>query len=198
VKAKTHRYSLGEVLITEKLKKRTSRARSLSEQNRAFHRLARAATGAPREVLQLLLELLLQLCGAASAGISLLESGSRGSGFRWVALAGKLKPHLGKNTPRVLSPSGVTLDAGKPQLFCQPELYFGCLQAVQPSMVEALGVPFYDEQRPLGIIWIASHDNTPQFDMEDVKVVESFGGFAAFAIKLLASLEGDGAVPGKK
>jgi hypothetical protein len=53
----------------------------------------------------------LELCGAQSAGISLLEEENGQPIFRWYGVAGEYAPHLWGTTPREFSPCGTVLDS---------------------------------------------------------------------------------------
>ena len=61
-------------------------------------------------ILQQLVETALELCGAQSAGISLLEEENGQPIFRWHGVAGEYAPHLWSTTPREFSPCGTVLD----------------------------------------------------------------------------------------
>ena len=54
---------------------------------------------------------LLELCGAQSAGISLLKEENGQPIFRWYGVAGEYAPHLWGTTPREFSPCGTVLDS---------------------------------------------------------------------------------------
>ena len=62
----------------------------------------------PGAVLQRLVELVLDLCRAGSAGLSVLEPGAAdGAVFRWRAVAGAFAAHLGGTMPRATrAPAG--------------------------------------------------------------------------------------------
>ena len=50
--------------------------------------------------------------------------------------------------------------------------------------MEALVLPVYVEGRPLGTIWITTHDDQRQFDSEDLRLLTSLGNFAGMALQL--------------
>ena len=70
----------------------------------SFHKLS------PK--FSLLVQLAMELCGAESAGISVLEPET--AQFRWFALRGVLSVFEGATTPRNFSPCGVCLDENAP------------------------------------------------------------------------------------
>lgn len=177
---------LEEVLITSALKKRTTRAPDLTAENAVFHRLSRGLLRPPLVQLQDLLDAALSLCSAGSAGISLIKEDSEAARFEWVVLAGKYAAHVGGTTPRRHSPCGVTLERGEPQLFEHPARHFEYFAGISPSIVEGLVVPIEGPGSPSGTIWIVSHSRKTEFDMEDVRLMTSLAGFAAFACSPLS------------
>ena len=110
--------------------------------------------------------------------------------FRWDALAGKLAGAKGGTTPRTWSPCGTTLDLGKPQLFSNPSRCFEYFKGSTHQIFEGLVVPVYVGQKPLGTLWVASHDDR-KFDNEDLKVLQSFAGFCGTAVETMREREAD-------
>jgi signal transduction histidine kinase len=180
---------LEDILITGEILRRKPRRPDPKAENRALVALAREMANNPRNLLQKLLDIAIELCHAGSAGLSLLRTGPDGEYFSWDALSGVYAPHVGGRTPRNFSPCGTTLDRGAPQLFLHPARYFTYFAEVEPPLVEGLVIPFYDQGQPLGTIWIVSHDERRQFDAEDVRVMTSLGEFTSAAFHLLSSYD---------
>lgn len=173
---------LDAVLNTRALRYRTTRAPNLTAHNDAFFELSQKLLTPPLELLQQLLECSLKLCNAGSAGISLLDDSEGETCFRWVALAGRYRSFVGGTTPRFASPCGYTLDQKSPQLFDEPGRHFACFEKADPRIIEGLVLPIRGtHDRDPGTIWIVSHSRKVEFDMEDVRVMTSLAGFAAFA-----------------
>jgi signal transduction histidine kinase len=183
--------SLEDILITGEIGRRKPRRPDHAAENRALVALAREMSDRPRQLLQKLLDIAVELCHAGSAGISLLKSGADGEHFVWEALAGVYAPYVGGTTPRDFSPCGTTLDRKAPQLFFYPARYFTYFGAVEPPIVEGLVIPCYAQGRPLGTIWIVSHDEERHFDSEDVRIITSLGEFTSAAFHLLSSLDAE-------
>lgn len=81
-------------LITTAFDERPHRAPDFAAENDALHHLAQALTSADGAVLQTLADMALNLCGAGSAGIGVLEHCADGVPvFRWVRAFGSLR-HL--------------------------------------------------------------------------------------------------------
>ncbi len=73
---------LDDVLITGELARRTARAPDFAAENRALAALAAEMASRPHGVLQKLAELIIELCHADSAGVSILEPGGEHGRFR--------------------------------------------------------------------------------------------------------------------
>ncbi len=179
--------SLESVLSTGELSARPSRPPDYETENRALLAIAQNMADSPRTALQKLAEVALEICGAGSAGVSLLseESGD----FYWPAIAGAWKPHIGGGTPRDFGPCGVVLDRNAVQLFTHPERYYPYLIPVSPPIAEALLTPFYVGGKAFGTVWVIAHDEARHFDAEDLRLIESLGRFAAAAWALRAALD---------
>lgn len=182
--------SLEEVVITDELCGRAGRPADLGAEVDAFHALARQMATQPASLLKCLMQTAVRLCGAGSAGVSLLEPTADGSEvFRWVALAGVYEGHEGGTTPRDFSPCGTCLDRNSPQLYSYPARRFTYFNRVSPPIVEALVIPFGAKRPILGTIWIVAHDDSRKFDSEDVRVMTGLADFTAAALQLSAISE---------
>ena len=184
---------LEDVLITPELSRRPSRAPDLNAENEAFFRIARrlATHASPNDILQTLVDAAVDLCGAGTAGLSLLETPEDGGEpvFRWTHMAGALAKAVGESTPRGFSPCGVTLDRGAPQLFREPGRYFEYLAAAPSPIVEGLVIPLASsgeaDATALGTIWIVSHDPASRpFDWEDARIMTSLASFTSIALQI--------------
>lgn len=181
---------LQDVLITEELARRPTRRRDPEAENRALHRLARELADRPAAALDSLVVIALDLCAADSAGVSLLDTTAEGQEvFRWVAVAGKLAPHVGCVTPRDSGTCAICVDRDAPQLFRYPERHFAALGAVGLPFADCLVLPFHMDDRPVGAIWIVAHDPARTFDTEDVRVMTSLAELTAAALRLRAQAE---------
>jgi PAS domain S-box-containing protein len=180
---------LEKVLCTEELRRRPSRPPNFSLENRALSRLAQAHADSPETILQTLVETIMEVCGAGSAGISLLKTDERGSNFHWPAIAGEWKPFIGGQTPRNFSPCGDVLDLNRPLMFCDVESRYPYFAPVVPRLQEALLVPFYVCSEPAGTIWAIHHDTEHHFDAEDQRMLESLSKLASSAYQTHLTLQ---------
>jgi signal transduction histidine kinase len=179
---------LESVICTQELDRRKARQPDFEAVAGAMVVLARTMADSPEQILQTLVETALNLCRAHSAGISLLEEENGRKIFRWHAVAGQYAPHLWGTTPRDFSPCGTVLDTDKVQLMARLDRHFTYFSDVQPSIAEALLVPFHVAGEAVGTIWVISHTQSRQFDSEDARVMTTLGEFAAAAYQTLSGL----------
>jgi len=180
---------IGEIVITHQLSERTLRPRDPEKESKALQTLATVIVENPRGVLKCLVRLAIELCGAGSAGVSLLEKTDDGDVFRWVTLAGEFAPYEGGSTPYSWSPCELCLDKGGPISLSYPERYFTYFKQTKPQIVEGLVVPLRAGRKAVGTIWIVSHDPDHKFDSDDVRIMTCLATFAGVAIHLNASIE---------
>lgn len=145
-------FTVDDVVTNSELLRRPSRPPDYEGENEALRTLAETMAESPQLLLQTLVEIALKLCGAGSAGISLLEKQQDQELFRWEALAGVLKDRINGTMPRYASPCGTTIDRNATQLMYLPERCFLALK-IEPPIVEALLIPFSVESRPIGTVW---------------------------------------------
>ncbi|YAG14061.1 hypothetical protein NSTC745_03398 [Nostoc sp. DSM 114161] len=91
---------------------------------------------------------------------------------------------VGGSTPRNFRPCGVCLEQDVPVLFSYPERYFTYFQEANTPIVKGLVLPLVADSHVFGTIWITSHDEQRQFDLEDVRVMTSLADFTATALLL--------------
>jgi GAF domain-containing protein len=152
----------------------------------AFDALALIPAADPHRALQRLVDTVLRLYNAGSAGLSVLRPGSCGhADFVWEAVSGALAAHQGDGTPGNFSPCGLCLDTGTAIVLERPERVFTYLARVQPSIFEALIVPLYDHDDgiPLGALWVVHHDPVARFSGDHVRIMEELATPAAAALK---------------
>lgn len=177
---------LQSVLSIDELSKRPSRTPDYAVECRALIALGEQLAASPDGILQKLTEAALTLCGAQSAGVSLLEPD--GKRFYWPAVAGRWAEHVGGGTPREYGPCGTVLDCNSALLFSHPELDFDYFAPVTPLVEEALLMPFYVGGKAVGTVWVVIHDLSRRFDAEDLRLMTDLGSFAASAYQALGSL----------
>ncbi len=177
---------LESILCTQELNLRPPRQPDFEALSRALVALAKTLANSPENILKQLVETAMELCFAQSAGISLLEEDNGRNIFRWHALAGQYAPHLWGTTPREFSPCGTVLDTDQVQLMSYLDRHYTYFAQVEPRIAEALLIPFHVAGEAVGTIWVLAHDQTRQFDAEDVRVMTSLAEFAGAAYQALS------------
>lgn len=170
---------------TDELARRPARAADYAAENRALVALARVQAGPRSEFLQAIADTALSLCHADSAGISLVEGPDDNRVFRWFAVAGLCADLRGKTTTWNECPCGVTLEAGAPQLFINPQARFPCLRFPGVEVPEGIVVPIPADNGALGAIWVMSHAQDCRFDLEDVRLLSNLAVFAGSGLTIV-------------
>lgn len=148
-----------------------------------MQRLARAFVDEPDTLLQQLVSTAMELCGADSAGISLVrEEATDECYYEWVATAGNYTGFLNALLPRYPSACGVTLERGRPQLFRVTPKFFDILGVVAEPVTDGLLLPWQvDGTR--GTIFVMAHDRAVAFDSHDMQIMQLLANFAAMAVR---------------
>jgi GAF domain-containing protein len=160
---------ISSVLITAQLPARPTRKKNREQVTAALDQLTTQLSWVEQELLNAVVHAALELCDAGTAGFSVLYEEEKV--FRWDAIAGDLAGAKGGTTPSNWSPCGTTLNLGAPQLFSLPSRCFEYFSSSPRQIVEGLVVPVYVGDKPLGTLWVASHDDR-KFDKEDVQVLQ--------------------------
>lgn len=173
---------LSHVVITKDLESRNKRQVDSAVEVRALRELMQTYAQNPSALLSRLVEVAMELCGAQSAGLSVEEdSPSEGRIFRWWATAGQFAPLQNATLPRNASPCGHVVDTISTQLMSRPERAYPVAIGLEPSVREVLLAPFMDHGRPMGTLWVVTHDGSHEFDSEDRRMLESLADFASIA-----------------
>jgi GAF domain-containing protein len=131
--------------------------------------------------LQHLADLSLELCEAHSAGVSILTEIDSALVFRWDAVAGQFARFLRGTLPREFSPCRTVLDTDAMQLMRHLDLHFSYHSDISPLCAEVLLTPFHVDGKPVGTVWVVSHDEARKFDAYDSEVMRALAEFAAAA-----------------
>lgn len=168
-----------QVIATSLLAQRPARAPDHVLENEAMRALVQSLASASDTLFHELVHHAQRLCGAESAGLSLLEEGTRPQQFRWVATSGRFQPQQGGTMPRDFSPCGEVLDRGEPLLMQDPARHYAYIAALEIPVAEVLLVPFERAGRLVGTLWVVSHSGARQFEGEDLRLVRSLAVFAS-------------------
>lgn len=176
---------------------RVSRPADHAAEDEVLLWLADEMAKAPSAIFTRLVEAVLVLCPAHSAGISVLDEAKRE--FVWPAVAGQWSAHVGGRAPRDFGPCGTVMDRDEALVFARPERHFTYLRDATPRIEEGLLVPFRIDGRFAGTIWAISHDAGTRFQPEDARLLEGLSKFTAAAYQTLSRtgvLEPSPAMPG--
>ena len=167
------------VLTRQRLSSRPSRPSDPVRENAALLALVNEMAQRPDNVLNLLCELILQICSADSAGVSLLREET--DEFVWPAVAGAWAPFVNGSMPRSASPCGKVIDTDEVLIFRDVPAQFPATRQATPDIEEILLAPFHRDGEPIGTVWAVSHDPLRKFDAEDRRVLTGLARFAAAA-----------------
>lgn len=145
----------------------------------AFRQLSRLIAEDADSVIQELVNAAVNFCGADSAGISLEEPETET--FRWVAVAGSFAPYLDGRTPRDISPCGICVDSGRPQLFRVTQPYYDLLGIAGEPVTDGILIPWASEFLR-GTLWAVSHSSAEAFDFEDYVFLSTISDFASIIL----------------
>jgi two-component sensor histidine kinase len=175
--------TVADIDITAALAARAAAAPDHRGEALALQELGRVMADEPAEVLPRLVKLAMEICGADSAGVSVLES--EAGRFRWLGLAGSLAVFEGATTPRDYSPCGVCLDRHEPVLMAHPELVYDWVRDAGITVPEVLLVPlFVGREAPLGTLWIVAPAGR-QFNQEHARALAELATFTGLALRMI-------------
>jgi two-component sensor histidine kinase len=179
--------AIAEIDITDELLRRSPPDPDYLREKLAIQDLARQMSSAPGEILPRLVKLAMEICGADSAGISIVEPES--GLFRWFALSGVLSTFEGATTPRDFSPCGVCLDKDAPVLMARPERVYDWIRDANITVPEVLLVPLTVKGADaIGTLWIVAND-AHHFNSGHARVMTELAGFTGIALRMIQTEE---------
>lgn len=179
--------SLAGVFITAELGRRTSTPRNHLREKLAIQDIADRMSDQPTEILPQLVKLAMEISGAASAGISILEPEKEL--FRWFGLAGVLAAFEGATTPRNNSPCGVCLDFDGPILMDRPERVYAWIADANITVPEVLLVPLRVKgSGAIGTLWLVAKE-PGHFDLGHAEAMTELAAFAGVALRMIQTEE---------
>jgi hypothetical protein len=135
------------MLSVEELNRRPTRDPDYKSESRALVALAEEMAVSPDRILHKLAETALELCGAHSAGLSLLEEADHKRRFHWRVIVGAWEHNLNGGTPRDFGPCGTVLDQNAPLICTRPEQGFSVLERGQARAGRGAPDPFLRRRR---------------------------------------------------
>ena len=173
-----------DLFITEELGSRAgSTPVDYAREAEALKVIAARQADDPETVLPGLVELAMELTGATSAGLSLLEPDPAPGIFRWRHLTGLLACFDNATTPRNYSPCGVTLDNNDVVLTRHPERYYDWIADAGLVVPEVLLVPLHvGRDVPAGTLWVVG-ERSGQFHAEHARLLGELASFVGLILK---------------
>jgi hypothetical protein len=172
-----------DVFITDQLWDRVATEPDYLREKLALQDLAREMSDHPKEVLPRLVKLAMDISGAESAGVSVLEPEAKE--FRWFGLKGVLSAFEGAKTPRNDSPCGVCLDLDGPVLMDRPERIYSWIRDADIIVPEVLLVPLkIAGLESIGTLWTVS-SKPGHFNGGHARVLTELSTFAAMALRMI-------------
>lgn len=158
-------------------------ARDAATQMAAMQRIAHAFVENPVNLLQELVEVAVELCGADSAGISVVRDGwTDKEYFHWIATAGQYSAFLNAILPRYPSACSICMERGRPQLFRVGQRFFDLMGIQAPLVTDGILLPWaVDGTR--GTIFVMAHGRTEAFDEGDCRLMQVMADFAAMGVR---------------
>ena len=152
-------------------------------QMEAVQRLVRAFVESPDTILQELVNVAMDVCGADSAGISLEKQGGTDSDFyHWIATSGAYSNFQNAMLPRYPSACGICLERGRPQRFRVGQPFFDILGVQAPLVTDGILLPWRVEDSQ-GTIFVMAHGRSDAFDAEDCRMMQVLADFAALGVR---------------
>lgn len=174
---------LQDLLTDREFLARKNNSDRAARQFEALQRLARVFAEDQEVIMQRLVDIAVEFCGADSSGISLEEKDENGEvRFRWIAVAGSFAPHLNRTTPRNYSPCGTCLDSRRPQHYRVWQPYYDFLGVVAEPIADGILIPLTTGETS-GTIWAVSHASAETFDIHDYNLLNTIADFASVAIR---------------
>jgi hypothetical protein len=164
-------------------RERPTRPRDRAREMQGVQRIVRACVISPDAILQELVDVAVELCGADSAGISIeKEGGSDREFYHWAATAGQYSGFLDARLPRYPSACGMCLERGRPQLFRVRQRFFDILGVEAPLVTDGILLPWQVEQTR-GTIFVMAHGRSEAFDSNDLTLMQMLAEFAAMGVQ---------------
>jgi len=162
---------------------RPGHARDIAGQMDAMKRIADSFLEKPESILQELVNAAVELCGADSAGISIVKDDSTDESFyHWVATAGQYSGFLNAVLPRYPSACGITLERGRAQLFRVNQAFFDIMGISAPLVTDGILLPWQVDGTQ-GTIFVMAHGRNEAFNADDYRVMQILADFAAMGVR---------------
>jgi len=177
-----------DVIITSEFQRRRTRPENPALELAALKHLTNFLTAEPSDVLNELATVLVQVCDAGSAGVTLEERRHPTETLQCAATAGQLASERHPWVPRE-SPSGAVIDSQRAEVFHRPERLYATLRHDTLTFEELLVVPWQLSSGRKGAVWVALHESGRHLNPEDLRLVTAISDFARHALQRSLSQE---------
>jgi PAS domain S-box-containing protein len=160
------------------LASRPRRAPDYAREAAALRQLVRHLSS--EDLPQQIVDLILVLCRAHSAGLSSVEPNEEPRLFRWLATAGPFAPPP-LDAPREDGPFADLERSNAVLLFERQDPAFPGLRTLDPPVEEAIVAPWFSGGEAVGMLWAVAHGPDRRFDAEDARLLQSLLAVAATA-----------------
>lgn len=162
---------------------RTKKVRNAAVRMEGMQRLAHAFVERPETALQELVNVAVDLCGADSAGISMVrENATEKEHFHWIATAGQYSRFKDAILPAYPSACSRCLEYERPQQLRVRQPFFDLVGIEAPLVTDGILFPWSLSETE-GTIFILAHGRTEAFDLEDCERMKVFADFAAMGVR---------------
>ena len=168
----------GDVLVTSQLGARRPRSAAYETEARALRLLVQALADDPSGLFQKTADLIVDVCRADSAGVTVVEPD--GAEMRWHAVSGAFAANVKATVPWHPRSRDV-MGQHRVLLFTDPAGLFPELRDVDPPFYESLVASWDIGGRPVGMLWAIAHNPNRHFDAEDARLLSVLAPFAAAA-----------------
>lgn len=167
---------LHDLLLNGAFQERKNDERDPNREADALRRMARVFAENPNVVLQELVDIAVEVCGADSAGVSLEETGEDGRlRYRWSAVAGSFVQDARGTTSQVFSTGGADFSGGGTQRYRRRGL------ATEP-ISDGMLIP-WSKDNMRGRIWAVAYHSREAFGYDEQKLLSELADFATIAIR---------------
>ena len=172
---------LHDLLLDREFLSRKNAPDRVERRFEALQAITRVFTETPQAVLQKLVDIAVEFCGADSAGISLEDPAAKK--FRWVAISGSFSQYVNGTTPRFFSPCGTCLSTGRPQHYRLTKPYYDFLGVVAEPITDGMLIPWTSDESK-GTVWAVSHGSRETFTPDDFKLLNTLADFVSISVRL--------------
>ena len=171
-----------DVIFTTEFQRRRPRNPNPSLELAALKHLTSFLMAEPDVVLSQLATVLVQVCNAGSAGVTLEERRHATETLQCVGAAGLLSSQQGAWVARD-SPSGVVMERQRAEIFRRPERFYPSFRSSVCDIEELLIVPWQLSSGRKGVLWVALHERDRHFDPEDLRLASTLADYARQALQ---------------